>query len=795
MTLDAEIELEGFAAGTDAATELGKAVTEYDALVAKLNAQFTDFEKLFDRLNQTVDKETAKVGKNSEAEKGKKQELDRKKQQEQQEAEEKRLKAQMSKMLGGGVNMIAYQAQLDKLKDQMSAIEQAEKKGLVTSGEASDALSKLSKQYSKLETEATAYAIVGGGNIGKMAAKATATLQSLPGAAQGAVKNQISGIGTGLMGLMSGLPIAGGLFGLMLYGVTNRDRLNADAGELSNIFLATGKRATSEAMGYFSSFQEQAQKYLGMSKADVQTVLNTFVSAGISIDQIMTKQQGNLGMVTHDIATLSLAIDKHFEMASGTSARNIVTLINDFGMEVAKAGSMYEKLAFAGIQSGVGVQNFVGQVMQSATALKQYGVSVESVAALFLKVQEHYESLGMPKQLAGNQASIAMGQITSGLANLSNGEQSYLGERMGLGSGLEARMRFREGMTRLTGGEGGSPDFLENLLREKYKATLEATGGDKTQARYILEQTGMGYEGAKLLSEIGDDLGKGLKLSALTKEQRDALKDSFMTEGQKQSELQKDQNRIMADMAKMGEGTLQVLTNLAGWLIIYFKEFPVLLMGTSQEKSEIKAVVAEFQQGMKTGLGTVWDGLKSLGADMEAALKPIIKPIFDALEFDPNKAAGVPTMATTMGDKAANADATTKAVAAPFMAWHTALDSGGAALQKHATGIANVLNRSGLIKDDPAHKGSTTQVVKKLGEWSQLGGQIDYDIAAGLGSQQARASQWAKDTTGSGVFSGDTTATARKKEEDDWAKRTTTVTVDVYPTSKQDQRPTTNTGQ
>jgi hypothetical protein len=265
-----------------------------------------------------------------------------------------------------------------------------------------------------------------------------------------------------------------------------------------------------------------------------------------------------------------------------------------------------------------------------------------------------------------------------------------------------------------------------------------------------------------------------------------------MTEGQKQSELQKDQNRLMADMAKMGEGTLQVITNLAGWLIIYFKTFPTLLMGTSQEKAEIKAVVEEFQVGMKKGLGTVWDGLKSLGSDMEAAMRPIIKPIFDALEFDPSKTGTATVYGSFQGDQAAKNDANTKLAAAPMAGWHSALDAGGAALQKHATGISNVLQKSGLVKDEPGHQGATTHAIRKLGEWSQLGGQMAYDLGNVSGSAQAQGSQWLKDKTGSDVFSGDTTQTARQKAEDDWNQRTTTVTVDVYPKDKQDQRPTTN---
>jgi hypothetical protein len=614
-------------------TEIGRSVEQLEQLAQKLGVAMGALDQTLGEMSQRVDKAASSLEKTKTERKpdpAKEAALEQQK----RAAEEQQLRAKMAQMVGGGINYAAYEQQLKKLRDQMDLISQASERQVISHKEALEAQIKLKAQYGKLWVEAKSYAAVGGGGLGRIAAQITNRVSALPEQAMGAAKNQISGIGTGIMGLVMSTPIAGGLFGLMMHGVMNRDRINAETGEIVNIAVAAGGKLTQSTTSFLGGFQQQAEHYFGISRQEVQGVLKTFVDAGVSIEDIMKKQKDNLGLVGHDVMTLTLAIDKHFELASGTSARTVVGLMHDYGMSVEAAGDLYEKLAFAGSRSGMGVQNFLTYVQQGAGALKQYGAGVENVAGVLLKLQERYESLGVPKQLAGSLAGQGLGQITQGISSMSNTMQAYMGERMGMGTGLDARMNFRDGMARLSK-EGASNEFLSKNISELYKMAMESSGGDKTQARFFLEQQGFGFEGAKAIMEIGDHVDKGGKLTDLSIKEQKALKDAFKTEGQKQSDIQKNIHTIMQGMAQVGEGILQIVTNFVAVAIVFFKTMPALLFGTDDEKKATMDVIKGFWTDIGQGAQKMWGGAKGIGQGVMGLIKPIIGPLEKAIGFNP----------------------------------------------------------------------------------------------------------------------------------------------------------------
>jgi hypothetical protein len=638
--LEAELSIEGLNAGEQSFTDMGKAVENFEPLAERLAKALGSVSATLDTLSSKVDAEVKDAGEREKKLDEKQNELDKKKHEEDAKNEQARLQAKVAQLVGGGINTAAYAQALDKVKEQEDAIQEAAKRGLLTTKEKVEALGKLKVQYAKLATEQAVYNALGQGAIGRLAATTTSRLMSIPGKTADAVGSQISGVGSGLMGLMGGLPIAGGIFGLMMYGVMNQDRLNQQAGEILNIASATAGNLTSSGSAWLTGFQEKAQKYYAINKSEVQGLLSTFKDAGFNISSILSKQSNSLGEVGTNIMTLTLGIDKHFELATGSSARSVVTLTNDFGMKVKDAGELYEKMAFAGSRSGIGVQNFVNYVQQGAGALRQYGVSVENTAVVLVKLQEQYERMGMPKALAGTQAGIALGQISGGMANLSASMQGYMAERMGMGSGIEARMHFREGMERLSSG-GANNSFLSDFIKQARQMALESTGGDTAMARYFLEQQGFGFEGAKGIIAIGDKLEKGQSLESLSINEQKQLKDAFMTEGQKQSQIQSNMNRILAGMADIGQGLLKIVTNFVGWGIVFFKTLMVRFTGTDEEKKRAQDELNTFSKGMREGASQIWGGkddsggFKGLASGFKGMLAPIAKPLTDAIEWDP----------------------------------------------------------------------------------------------------------------------------------------------------------------
>ena len=632
--LGASFEIVGFDEAQGATTELGKAVNDLEPLAEKVGKVMEQLSDALAKFTESIDEEVGRARiREAEAEEKRKIAAEKEAAAE-HTAEEARLRSSMAQLIGGGVNVIAYQQQLGKLREQIEMIRQAEQRRIVSHKDASEAVKKLEKEYSKLNVEAKAYAMAGGGSMGRMAAGAVNRLSAIPSQAIGAAKNQVMGIGTGLMGLIPILA-TGGIFGLLMHGISFKDKVAAETGEIVNIAISASGKLSSSGTAFLGSFQQRAEHYYGINRQEVQGVLKTFTEAGMDINDVIDKRVSkSLGEVGRNMLTLTLGLDKHFEVAAGTSAKAVVSLVHDYGMNLQSAGDLYTRMAFAGQRSGMGVQQFTNSVLQASNTLRMYGVSVESVAVMLQKLQTHYEGMGMPKQLAGTQANMALQQISQGMAGLSSGWQAYFGERMGMGTGLEAKMRFQDGMTRLS--KGGDNEFMTNFIQQAYATAMESSGGDKTQARYILQQSGIagGLEGAKAITDIGDKLSSGVKLNQLSlKEQKD-LKEAFKTEGQKTSDLAKDMHTIMTGLAGVGEGLLQIITNLVAVSIVFYKTLPTMIFGDETEREQIVKEYGVFFKGVEKGYDKAIAGgkLALLGVK---GMEDIVGPLAKAVKWDP----------------------------------------------------------------------------------------------------------------------------------------------------------------
>lgn len=633
--LGASFEIVGFDEAQGATTELGKAVNDLEPLADKVGKVMEQLSDALAKFTESVDEEVGRARRREEESDEKRKTAAEKEAAADRSAEEARLKSSMAQLVGGGVNMIAYQQQLGKLKEQIEMIRQAEQRRIVSHKDASEAVKKLEKEYSKLNVEAKAYALAGGGSMGRMAAGAVNRLTAIPSQTLGAAKNQVMGIGTGLMGLVPILA-TGGIFGLLLHGVSFKDKIAAETGEIVNIAVSASGKLSSSGTAFLSSFQHRAEHYYGINRQEIQGVLKTFTEAGMNINDIIDKRMSkSLGEVGQNILTLTVGLDKHFEVASGTSAKAVVSLVHDYGMNLQTAGDLYTRMAFAGQKSGMGVQQFTSSVLQASNTLRMYGVSVESVAVMLQKLQTHYEGMGMPKQLAGTQANMALQQISQGMAGLSSGWQAYFGERMGMGTGLEAKMRFQDGMTRLS--KGGDNEFMTGFIQQAYASAMESAGGDKTQARYILQQTGVagGFEGAKAITDIGDKLSSGVKLNQLSLQEQKSLKDAFKTEGQKTSDLAKNMHTIMTGLAGVGEGLLQIITNLVAVSIVFYKTLPTMIFGSDTERNQIITEYGKFFKGVEQGYDTAIKGGKLALLGARNVMEPILDPLMRAVKWDP----------------------------------------------------------------------------------------------------------------------------------------------------------------
>ncbi len=426
------------------------------------------------------------------------------------------------------------------------------------------------------------------------------------------------------------------LLGVMAFGYMTKDRISKEAGEAANVMVeATDsgvKGMVAKGTAYVSGLQEKFQKFFGIAKEETQGVASAFISGGIGIKDMLGKVEMGIKGVKDNYFTFSFAVDKMFEMAGGTTATRMVSMMADYGKTLDQARESTLKLMMAGKDSGIGTQQFAKNVEDAGATLQKYGFDIDTVIDLSVSLQEGFEKMGVPKQFAGRQAALGLQQIAGAITGMSDDMAAFLGEKMGYGEGLEARQKMMEAYSRVA--KGDSSEELMGMIGKIASVALDQTGGDKTRAGFMLEKMmGVNITGAKTILMVKEAIDKGdfKQAKQITEANMKVFKNAFEDEGKKQSQFQKNLNKILQGVSNMGQGLLALVFDVAAYLILSFKfmafEFKSIFTPNTPEKkaAELQAMNALFgvidkmkEHGQKMGKGfDKWaEGMKSAGMDI-----------------------------------------------------------------------------------------------------------------------------------------------------------------------------------
>lgn len=520
-----------------------------------------------------------------------------------------------------------------RIRKDMVDIQDAFDRGLINTKDMERSLKKLNRQLAlsqgKEALSSGAGSAEGGSRWSKLVQSAAPAM--VDGTKKGvqALAGQISGVGSGLMGtLSSALPVAGGLaiFGLMLWGFLEADRLRAEFGELANIAVAAGGNAHSRGLAWMGGFQERAQKFYGIARHEVQSVFKDFVNAGISMDDMLRLYDKSLGEVGQNAITLSLAADRHFELSAGTTSRAVTQAVTQYGMELSKAADLITDIEFQAHHAGFGVGKFVTWTMQASANVRHLGIGIEEVASAAFSMRKFYEKAGIDSE-KWSQDSVS--EMLSGIQGMGVGREMWAAEQLGMGRDIEGRQALREGLMRR------DPMMLRKVATVFKRDAETAGGGNEAIGRFYLEKIGFGFEGARAVMELGDETESEAKVHDKKKDDRKKLRNSFQEESMKVSELSKRKNELLAGFAQAGQGLLQMLTGFMALVIVSVKGLPYYFMGTKDEAAKARAMmeqqIAAISGGAKLFL---IGGQKSMGAIWKT-IAPMIDPMIRAWEFNP----------------------------------------------------------------------------------------------------------------------------------------------------------------
>jgi len=462
-------------------------------------------------------------------------------------------------------------------------------------------------------------------------------LQSEMNAAASRVKEVAGHVPGGV--LTSGL--IGGALGAMILGVTEKDRKKAQFGEMLNVVEATGEALTSEAsrkaVGWFSSFQETAQWFYGIAKEETQQVVKALVDAGYRSKDIIASFDSSLKFVGQNVGIATIALDKHFNLDTGTSMTNVIKITTALGESLQSATDKYIKLGFAGQRSAMGISKFTDAVISGASAMQQYGVDIEDVADLMGKIQKHYEAMGLSPQYAGAQATQVVNGISQGMASMSPSMKAVLAQQMFPElTALDALQKWEDGFKRVA--EGGGDTFVTQATVLMRNWAAEG-GRSRSQAIRIMEYNGIDNRTAATLYDLGDKLSKTNKLSELTKDEQHRLKTALGVESEKVSDLAKLTRDLTNAVALIGQGLLKILADLVGVIILGIKMLPLQIMaalpgGGADEKAALKKGDAMFDAlilSMGSGVSDISKGLKDAAEATGKEFKDDFKPVLDVL--------------------------------------------------------------------------------------------------------------------------------------------------------------------
>ncbi len=467
---------------------------------------------------------------------------------------------------------------------------------------------------------------------------------------RGIIRSELKNLGNSIKGMLGRLrlPTKTGMIAAtgvmwMGFGFQRRDRIRAEAGEVTNTLVTMFDDGVKGMVGigtkYISDLQEDLQKFYGIARSEVQGVAKEFADGGFSVSQMLSGVDTDIFKVKDNYLTLTLAIDKMLNIGGGESAKRMVGYMSDYGKTVDEARETTLKLVAAGRDSGIGTMQYIKNVETAADSLKRFGYDIDDVIDLSNTLQEQFEDMGVPKQFAGRQAALGLTQLASGIVSMSNEWKMTIGEEMGYGKGLDAIQKMQEAFTRVAKG-GNKGEWIE-VIGKLGEVVERAAQGDETLAKYILREASglnLGTEGANAVMMVKKALDEGdvKKANELVGKNLNILQRSFLTERQKQSQIQRNMNEWMQGISRIGEGIMGILAGLLATIIAYFKSAGKLItnwiLDKDEENEKIFTRLDQFSKDMKPSADQIVLGLKDMASAAKKSGQMVLGGAAETLE-------------------------------------------------------------------------------------------------------------------------------------------------------------------
>jgi len=300
------------------------------------------------------------------------------------------------------------------------------------------------------------HAVSASGEVVKKEGAAAAAARGIAGAATSNVVDNAKKMLTSQVSTMG----PGGIIGFLLEGTYRSAEYAAVGHRAAQVYDKVGGAADGFA-SRMTSLQRGLEKSGVLQPGDMQAVSAAFADLGQTAATASTKiadfgmmyknKDGVNEMVagTDRLDMATIALDKHMELAAGTTATWAGTLARDFNMSMESSVEKLSKYGMAAQKAGLNMATFMQQSMEAASSLRMLNANLEGVFEKQLSFHQSMKDKGFSNQFAGEYAAHGIKSAATGLGGMSMGMSAVIGEKVGkYGSGLDAWYKMKSPLAR-----------------------------------------------------------------------------------------------------------------------------------------------------------------------------------------------------------------------------------------------------------------------------------------------------------------------------------------------------------
>lgn len=450
------------------------------------------------------------------------------------------------------------------------------------------------------------------GDAGKLYGRATGTASEII-TGKSELTAGIGSIGSAISGLMPSVAGIGGLIGLMLAGKMKEAEFQAIGQTAAQQFDQISGHTAQFASRLGNAARELSTRAMA-AKEDLYAVSAAFAQTGVSAAQAQSKIAGFKSIVGNDLVIAALAADKALELPAGTFAKMSGTLATNFNTSAKEAFTSLMNIGQAAKEAGLNAAQFMHQTMEASSALRLLNANGEAVGQMQLKFAQSLKNSGMGTQFAGAYAAAGTQSMAQSIAGLGVGMSAVVGERMNMGSGLDAWYAMKSGTK-----EAHAKQLDPGAIAAELAKMARETGKTKAEQVYFLTQlTGTSVGGAEAIMSAGEEYKKnGGKLS---KDSEKALNTAFTTESEKTSDIVKNLEIIKDGILHIGTGMLAIVISTLKLIWHSIQVIAGIIGGDKDKVDAYDAAMSEDLLGMKLGVDRLGLGLSKVGEGIKGEL-------------------------------------------------------------------------------------------------------------------------------------------------------------------------------